>query len=335
MARALVKNASNPNPRNLIINGAMDFWQRRTASVAGPGSPQVLLADRWQIEIGGAGAVAFQQSTSVPNTDFKYSIQGTQTGAGDTSHRLWQRIEAATIREYVGKTMTYSFWFKTTLALTTFDYSLYVPVTTEDIWPSENTAATNILSSSLSTVAVGAWQRLSFSFVVPTTASRGLVVGLFPVCPSNATVTNFTGLMLTEGPSAPADFYRTGDNLQAELAICQRYYEKSYDPDTIPGTLTQASQVYAGCRANSATNIDPGPAVIFRVTKRASPTLAFWNPNTLNDPGFRWNNGAQIANPSINSSGLNSFATHYTGSSGLTPNSSYIVSGHWTADAEL
>ena len=62
-----------------------------------------------------------------------------------------------------------------------------------------------------------------------------------------------------------------------ELARCQRYYEKSYNQSTVPGT-GEASGAVASVSSNLAPTQAPG--VSFKVTKRAIPTMAIYNATT-------------------------------------------------------
>jgi hypothetical protein len=64
---------------------------------------------------------------------------------------------------------------------------------------------------------------------------------------------------------------------QVELALCQRYYEKSYDLATALGTATllgAASQWYGAFNGNHRTWAP------FKVTKRVAPTFRGYSPTT-------------------------------------------------------
>jgi hypothetical protein len=71
-----------------------------------------------------------------------------------------------------------------------------------------------------------------------------------------------------------------------ELALCQRYYEKSYNIDTPPGTATDTGAIYGETEdgAPGSAHVD---TVQFRVRKRSTPTVIIYGtggtPNAVND----------------------------------------------------
>jgi hypothetical protein len=61
--------------------------------------------------------------------------------------------------------------------------------------------------------------------------------------------------------------------------LCQRYYEKSYNIDVAPGTVTGVGKVAvpaSGTSNNRAVMLN----IRFKVTKRATPSLAIYSPAT-------------------------------------------------------
>jgi len=87
-----------------------------------------------------------------------------------------------------------------------------------------------------------------------------------------------TGVQLEKGATAtPFENRLYG----TELALCQRYYEKSYNIDVVPGTsyilgngLIAPSSALA---ASTAGNVSGGNSIPFKVTKRASPTMQVYD----------------------------------------------------------
>lgn len=119
-----------------------------------------------------------------------------------------------------------------------------------------------------------------------------------------------------------------------ELAMCQRYYEKSYDVDTVPATATLASVMrfpYGAASSIVYANLN------FKVPKRTSPTVNTWDQagNSGRMSFYSGTAGALTNN-------LNALASNWGGVSnwGFSANTStagaagtYTV--QWTADAEL
>ena len=120
--------------------------------------------------------------------------------------------------------------------------------------------------------------------------------------------------------------------VQQELALCQRYYEKSYDPGIVPGTaLARTGQEFFGYWGTSAAAYSFG--VRFKVPKRAASTVTLYSPTT--GASGNVDNGASADVAAIAAQiGFNGFQAAATSS--FTP--SAIGNGlriHWTADARL
>jgi hypothetical protein len=261
MARALVKNASNPNPRNLIVNGALDFWQRTTnlnlnTSVQyGP--------DRFAMEAGGAPVLT--RSTDVPDARFNYSALITRASAGVIN--IIQRIEAVNSQILAGKTVTFSFWAKISTGTGLVSAQLYNPASL-DSWPTGDIVNTSAIFSqnvSLNTT----WQRFSITTTLSSTdGTMGLGVVVASGSLSAGVNLYTTGWMLTEGPSAPESFYRAANSIQAELAMCQRYF---WSVQSDPTSAYGSQSIMALGQAISTTQAQF--PFRFPVTMRIAPIL--------------------------------------------------------------
>jgi len=118
-----------------------------------------------------------------------------------------------------------------------------------------------------------------------------------------------------------------------ELALCQRYYEKSYAYETAPGTATNVGMWYWMGATDGSANA--GPILTFRVTKRAVPTLTPYSQGAV--AGF-WtiatSGGATTATPVTTFLGP-SGGLVYCGGFGTSVWTPATVVGHWTAAARL
>lgn len=337
MARALVKNASVANPPNLLINGGFDIWQRIGGNTSGniDGIPSYDGPDRWMTEATSISGLTMVRSADVPlNSQLRYSARFNQNSvSGSQGHRYWQRIEASAIRPYIGQYMTLSFWIKGNVSGGVHQVTAHVPVS-EDTWQAENTSETAIYTSSTETTTT-TWTRFSHTFLVPSTAFNGLCVGIVNTTPvGTGYLTLMTGAMLTEGVAAPAHFYRAGDNLQEELAMCQRYYEKSYELDTAPGSVSTFG--YALVRAVSSTAIGTA-SIPFKVQKRVSPTITLFTHSGVSGKWLDYR-----GQDAINGSGFGISPYTYAFlvfdnavTAGLTTGDAVELLGEFTADAEL
>jgi hypothetical protein len=244
--------------KNLIINGAMQVWQRgTTVDTASSGS---YLCDRWRIGHSGTdGNVDIDRSTDVPSgKGFGYSqkismdASETSLGASDLVN-LQQRIEAQNLQHLAKGTsdalkVTASFWVKSSVAST---YTLEI----KDADNTRNISASYIIN------AANTWEYKTLTFAGDTSgvlnndngtgfefifwldAGTDFTSGTFSTAwqaQDNAErVYDTTGWLESTSP----EFYLTGVQLEVgdtatpfehrsygdELARCQRYYEINGD----------------------------------------------------------------------------------------------------------
>jgi hypothetical protein len=132
------------------------------------------------------------------------------------------------------------------------------------------------------------------------------------------------GFQIEAGNVATAFQTATG-TLQGELAACQRYYQKSYNLDTAPATVTQVGQYWIWVGTAGTQTL--GTTVHFPVEMRTTPTVTLYD-----------NQGAsgKVNRPSSGKIG----GTVFDGTKVLHPYSSDTTSaaefsGHYVASAEL
>jgi len=114
-------------------------------------------------------------------------------------------------------------------------------------------------SSLLSTA--NTWQGANYNGV---TGSTRLISTL------NATL-DITGVQLEKGTVATSFDFRS---IGTELALCQRYFEKSYSQDVVPTTATANGTSWAtGNVVNSLSTVN------FAVVKRAAPSVSTFGPS--------------------------------------------------------
>jgi len=166
-------------------------------------------------------------------------------------------------------------------------------------------------------------------FALPAGATGNITVSV------QATGVTYSRLKLEVGTSATPFESRP---MAQELALCQRYYETSFAAGVTPGT-GQASPGYITCAWT--TGKARSQFIPFKVTKRAVPALTAYTSSDANTPlvgrwslwnGTIWNT-AGVA--TFNSNKTLGFDVEQDFSAGLTINGSYLISGNWTADAEL
>jgi hypothetical protein len=166
-------------------------------------------------------------------------------------------------------------------------------------------------------------------------SSVSLVSGLVTIVFSTGTVSN----VQLEFGSLKTAFEQRIYGL--EMILCQRFYEKSYDRDTAPGsaTATPASVFWPGAavyRKASATEGDTHFNAVFKVEKRVIPTVTWYNPGS--GASARIFNSALVLGMVVtgtspacltSTKAVGSPAHDASGAQGNT------IIGHWTAEAEI
>jgi hypothetical protein len=332
----VTRNEVTEAGRNYIINGGFEFWQRETFDGSNPTTP-TYLSDRWQIERQGDAGVNFLRDGNVPDAYFNYSIRlGHQSvPASSRSAVIWQRIPVDEYKHLLGKQVTISWRQAVTHTGGTTSVLVFQNTNvTKDVWGSENASETQIVNEVIPFAGAGAWEEKSYTFTIPETATTGIVIGFSSFIDNLSTVGSMfiTGVKLEEG-SAATKFTRAGMTYEGELALCQRYYEKSYNIDVAPGTVTFDSSV----GAYGAEGINNGNAVSsarFSQLKRTTPTVVIYNPTNGGAAGqMRYNNSNLNVGASL--AGQTGFlVTNDTGSDWPASTSSGGTF-HFTADAEL
>ena len=253
---ALIGSQSALSNRNLIINGAMQVWQRGTTidSISGGG----YLCDRWRNNFSGLdGNVDIDRSTDVPSGQGFFYSNKISMDASESSldsgdyFQLQHRIEDQNLTHLVkgtsaAKAVTLSFWVKSSVA-STYTCSLRDPGNSRQINKSYVISSANT------------WQQVELTFEGDTTGTLdndneiGLIVGFDLDAGSDRTSGTFstvwsdsvlnTRVYDTTGwlESTSPEFYITGVQLEVgeqatpfehrsfgnELARCQRYYQAS------------------------------------------------------------------------------------------------------------
>ena len=296
--------------KNKLVNGAFQFWQIGTSSSAG------YLADQWFC--GGSGTVTYSQ-TAINAGGCQYGLKWT-TGAASSYGLIAQPLEQAEVIPLRGQTVTFSIYVSATSLVGTM--TIYVNYSTSsDTLASQTTA---IALTSPTFTPTGTLTRYSVSFTVPATAT-GLLVGLYPSASqaSGVSVTHAMAQLEIGSVATPFECYPYA----LELQRCQRFYEKSYDVATAPGT----AMVLQGCEFfySSAATLY-GSTARFKTTKRATPTCVVYSYQT-GATGKIWSAtpGADVA-ATFQQIGTSQFGI-YANAVGTSTN----VDWHWTANAQL
>lgn len=351
--------------RNKIINGCFRVWQRQTTFgplTSASGNPYT--ADRWRITLGGTASATVTQQTA--GTDYGqgrvggYSARVTSnagsTPAAADKNRFSQPIEGQNVLSLGlgslwGGSFTLGFWVKASITGVysvaflnsgTPSFRSYVAnytVNAANVWefktvtvPIDSSGTANwdrttgvglnvvfdIGSGANSEGAVNTW------LSTETTRTAGSV----RVTAINNATWEVSNVQLEFGTASTPFEDRP---ITVELAKCQRYYEKSYPQENYPGGLgggTHQSIIATGFILSCGS-------AYFKVTKRSSPTISTYSPQTGVGASIAEFNpaGTFVADRSAAVTNIGSTGCTFGGTGAMTTGN--YVTIHWVAVAEL
>jgi len=349
--------------KNRIINGAMVIDQRNAGASTTPAATYTL--DRWLgIQAGAASKYSVQQnvgSVTPPNGFTKYAGITSLSAYAVTSadyYQLKQLIEGYNVADLnwgttSASSITVSFWVRSSLngsfgfvvawggtSANQRAYPVLYTISATNTWeyktitiPGDTTMAGGGFETSNNTgIQIrfslgggttnagpsGAWAGTNYQTVVGDTS----VVG------TNGATFYITGVQLERGTQATAFDYRP---YGTELALCQRYYEKSFSLGTKPiqnvgstsGTLLASNYIGTASAIVASTG--------FMVSKRVVPTtITTYNPFAASAGWSRSGSGDFAA--SDYATGENSIGLRVDGATSTTSGNMSI---HWSVEAEL
>jgi hypothetical protein len=346
--------------KNRIINGNMAIDQRNAGASVTPTVSASYNLDRWQVGITVASKFSVQQNAGsvTPPVGFtKYlgctSLSAYSVLTGDTL-RIQQPVEGFNIADLAwgtanAATVTLSFWVRSSLT-GTFGGSIFNSAATRSYPFSYSIPVANTWTSISITIVgetTGVWatdntQGLNLSLSLGTGATYSATAGAW----SNGLYTSATGATSVVGTSG-ATFYITGVQLEKgsvatsfdqraysqELAMCQRYYEMTYNIGTVAGAVTVNGASYGSGSIGGATTsfINDGPR--FKITKRDVPTITVYDiAGNVGKCNREYFGSSSISNQPIviTAQSFNAFLIY--SSSGAN---AACIAYHWTASAEL
>jgi hypothetical protein len=342
--------------RNIIINGGMGVDQRNNGAAITTSAAYPI--DRFVFYGSGGGAWSNQRVvdavSKVSNYALKTTVTTPDTSLAATDNYLYiQRIEGYNVAHLQfgtanAATVTLSFWVKCSVPGTysvgfnngayTRSYVSQYTVSVANTWERKSITLTGDLTGTWTYVndtglsinwALGMGSTYSTTANSWQTGTFHSVTGSTNLFATNGATWQVTGVQLEAGPVAtPFEF----EPFETTLRKCQRYYEKSYNVDVVPGTNTTTGQYVSSVSSTAYTGYLVGH-VSFKVPKRSS-TLVLQSYDSINGAVgkvTRENYGA--SQTSVN------FAADLIGETGFRVlNTGAAGNGlgfHWTASAEL
>ena len=351
--------SNNVTFRNRIINGAMVIDQRNAgASVSvNPSNTLYMCVDRWYgyaYPSGTTGAYTLQQKSDTPPANFSNYLRATVTTARTLTSTdyfaIEQRIEGYNIADLAcgtsnAKSFTVSFWVRSNLigqySVSSYGSSAGLPIAytinQANTWEYKTLTFPSVTSAtfSASSTTNGQGMVLVWALGMPSSYSgaSGTLGSNFWAATGNvnlmATVGNtidITGVQLEAGTTASPFEYR---QYGTELALCQRYYCKSYQQSVAPATSTTLG--VTGVIASTASLL-VGGFNTWPVTMRTTPTVTIYSQigtsGKLSAPGAV-DTGTTVISETPSEKG----AVGINSAGGFTIGSWYY--GHFVATAEL
>ena len=316
--------------RNLIINGAMQVAQRGTSA-----SSYGYAADRWYLNGSGATVTMSQQSFAVEQEDVPFNPQyylNLNVTTGNNNCGIHYKHEGT--HEFDNKTLTLSFYAKSSNARElTIQFQTVANSGTEIV---------NHTVTSSTFTPTSSWQRYTFQLTAADMSGVRAYAGndytVIVISQGSDTSTSawqldITGVQLEVGSVATPFEHRSYGE---ELALCMRYYEKSYDVGAAPGTATfigRHNSSGGGANCSATTSFISGGKFTYTVPKRAAATVTLYDRSGASGVIDRFTLGAADntgQNGTVADNASSGFYIYSSGSSNDTG-----LAFHFTADAEL
>jgi hypothetical protein len=314
-------SASTFGFKNRLINGQMQIAQRATSATITAGSTIAAgysTVDRFYVYCTGANVTAAQVAGSGA---IKNNLQ--ITGAASvTAIGVGQRIEQLNSYDMAGSTATLSVNLSNSL-LTTVTWTASYATTTADTFGTLASPTVTQIATGTFTVT-STLTNYSAQITIPAAATTGLQI-VFTVGAQISGTWVIGNVQLEKSSIATSFDYRP---YGTELALCQRYFEKSYASATVPATATEVGVAYSivgNSAGNSASN------VYFKVSKRTTPTeLSIYSSVTGTIAKVRNSTAGTDENSTAYGTSENGFAAL-----GSTSTSTTCFRFQWTAGSEL
>jgi hypothetical protein len=351
--------------KNRIINGDMRIDQRNAgASITNLGAGAFnYVVDRWAYYATQASKFTIQQNAGsvTPPVGFTNYLGVTSSSAYSSLAAdiflIDQPIEGFNAADLQwgtanAKTVTLSFWVRSSLTGTfggsfmnsaqNRAYPFAYTISSANTWTQISiTVAGDTSGTWLTTNGIGIYVFFNLGSGTTYSGTAGTwagtpyysATGATNVVATSGATFYITGVQLEVGSSATGFEYV---NYTTQLAMCQRYYQKSFDIGTAP---VQNSGTYSGAIQYVVVvtgSVYYGQTVAFPVLMRTSPTITYYSPGAATTNW--WNRSLNTASgPSstlFSTTSPNSF-TAVNNPQVVGDTASHTISVHYAVTAEL
>lgn len=324
---------------NHLYNGNFDIWQRGTSTTIANGATKYQ-ADRWYVlNQLGTNAVITYSRVAGTSTGAKYgaSVQITTapTAAHSTGISLLQVLENFDTLPLIGKTA--SFQIKVKALGNVNAINLRFQYKTTEAKPDTNIGSAVVCSVNSASFTTCEIPSEALGTSMTNAGSIAVSMGVNSVSSGNIYDLN-NGYVVEQAMvvigAPPTEFKTKYQSFTEELAACQRYYEKTYDYATAPGTATTAGCINGQGSVGSFGVFGARPihaiSTRYAVRKRTNPTFTPYSPwSGLS--GYIYN-GTDAADYAPSSVGAGETGITVTQTNSESSDEIYM---HFTADAEI
>jgi hypothetical protein len=264
--------------------------------------------DRFYGYCTGANVTGARVAGTAPN-EFVYRYTG---AASVTAIGFGTRLEATNTTDLAGSTATLSVQLANSL-LTSVTWTAFYATTADAFGTLASPTRTQIATGTFTVTST--LTTYSAQISVPSAATTGIEI-VFTVGAQTSGTWTIDNVQLEAGSTA-TEFERRP--IGTELALCQRYYEKSYNIDVVPATSTALGALSLSQFTNELVGFK------FVTTKRSQPTVTLY---------------ATSGNINQLDGNTNTATAQYIGTSAVgyisrTATSGSYYFGHFTASSEL
>jgi hypothetical protein len=289
--------SNNQTFRNRIINGAMTIDQRNAGASVTPVNNSYSGVDRWKYFLGAASKCTTQRLSASPPPNFTNYLNITSTSAYTVGSAeaffITQIIEGFNVADLGWGTanaqpVTLSFWVQSSLTGTfggaivneaqTRNWTFAYTITAANTWqqvsitlPGPTSGTWNLGTNSNAMYVAFTFAAGASAQGAPSTSWATVTAGVFAptgqvsLVGTNGATWNITGVQLEEGTAAsPFENRLYGQ----ELALCQRYFQRTSGYNVLASSGTSATGSYS-----------------YIVEMRASPSLSLSAVLAISDGG--------------------------------------------------
>lgn len=327
-------------PFNYAQNAEFRYFQRQTPGTLTSYSDDNYGPDRWYVLNSGGNTQVARVTEVISSSPSPYVCQVRQADGSSQRFGIAQILESDRCVRLRGKKVNFSFWARTdgtevtNLRAALVEWTGTADSVTSDIvssWAATPTLIAN--ATAVNTPADLALTGTMAQFNITATLGSSFNNLILFVWSSAAEAQNddfyITQVQLIEG-TAPAPWTVVSKTQEEDLRECRRFYEKSYDTDTVIASATDAG-MHAFPSNNAGQNARG--AVRYQVPKRVSPSVSFWDAAGTGSAytSYAGNNtqtNNRTTSAAVVNSGINGFAFN-----GSVTDYAYAI--HWASSAEL